>query len=581
MDRGEQRRVAVLERCLDSLPAVSPPTHPPQEKIEASNFSEQLQQNYCPTKQSEILRSFHPQEPHGFAEARVGEEAAVEIHWTPVFGRYLVAARDIAAGEVVFREAPLVVGPKAGAGPTCLACLKTLSGDVWEGCKICGAPLCQPQCGGNGHSEEECELLALLGLKDEPKNTSLIRQMNAFLAPLRTLLLMEQTPAVKAIVDALQSHVEERRDLPIGRFVETHVVAVLRERLHVAFEAEEIRRVCGVCDTNSYQVSEGEDRVGRALFAAASLMNHSCTANTQHWYQDGVMTVRAVVDIPEGAPVTYAYTNVLWGTRARAAHLATAKLFTCECERCVDPTELGSYISSVKCRECPQGLLLPPSATQALWQCQACGASVPPNAVETLLRAGGAALGRLLPEDAQAVAATLGHLTRILGDTHYIVVEVKHALVRAIMASSLSDVTQADLEKVLDLTSDLLRLADRLQPGLTKIRGILMLERSRALVELLRRCDMKGDGAIATFLETQTCNILGSATLLQTLTQDLATCETILLYDSRLPEVMEVRRRLESIKPAIRNIIRSSEKKNLKFNDEMFGDAPRHVSVGH
>lgn len=437
MDSGEQRRVTVLERCLGSLAAVSPAPPPLQEKVEASNFSERLQLNYCPTKHSEILRSLQPQEQPAFAAAREDEEAAVEIHWTPAFGRYLVAARDIAAGEVVFREAPLVVGPKAGAGATCLACLKALPGDTWEGCEHCGAPLCRPQCGGKGHNERECGLLALLGLKHEPQNTSRIRQLNALLAPLRVLLLMERTPAVKSIVDALQSHVEERRDLPIGRFVETHIVAVLRERLRLAFAAEEIRRVCGVCDTNSYQVSEGEGKVGRALFVAASLMNHSCTANTQHWYRDGIMSVRAVVDIPEGAPVTYAYTNVLWGTRARAAHLATAKLFTCGCERCGDPTELGSHISSVKCRECPQGLMLPPSVAGAPWQCRACGASVSAIAIDTLVRAGGAALGRLQPEDARSVAATLAHLTRILGDTHYVVVEVKHVLVRAIMATSL------------------------------------------------------------------------------------------------------------------------------------------------
>lgn len=580
MDSGEQRRVTVLERCLGSLAAVRPAPPPQQEKVEASNFSERLQLNYCPTKRSEVLRSLRPQEEPAFAAARGEGEAAVEIHWTPAFGRYLVAARDIAAGEVVFREAPLVVGPKAGAGPTCLACLKALPEDTWEGCEQCGAPLCRPQCGGRGHGERECELLALLGLKHEPRNTSRVKQLNALLAPLRVLLLMERSPAAKAIVDALQSHVEERRGLPIGRFVETHVVAVLRERLRLAFAAEEIRRACGVCDTNSYQVSAGEDRVGRALFAAASLMNHSCTANTQHWYHDDVMSVRAVVDIPEGAPVTYAYTNVLWGTRARATHLATAKLFTCGCERCLDPTELGSHISSVKCRECPQGLLLPPAAASAPWQCRACGASVSAIAIETLVRAGGAALGRLQPEDARSVAAAHAHLTRILGDTHYVVVEVKRALVRAIMATPLADITQADLERVLDLTSELLRLADRLQPGLTKIRGLLLLERSRALVELLWRCNTGAEGDAATHLETLICNIPGCATLLQNLTEDLAKCEAILLYDSRFSGVKEVKQRFETLKLTIKTSLLSKEMGKIDFTDMKTGDSPRHVSIG-
>jgi hypothetical protein len=43
------------------------------------------------------------------------------------------------------------------------------------------------------------------------------------------------------------------------------------------------------------------------------------------------------------------YTHALWGTQARREHLAATKYFTCRCERCVDPTELGTYISGIRC----------------------------------------------------------------------------------------------------------------------------------------------------------------------------------------------------------------------------------------
>jgi hypothetical protein len=43
------------------------------------------------------------------------------------------------------------------------------------------------------------------------------------------------------------------------------------------------------------------------------------------------------------------YTHALWGTQARREHLTATKYFTCRCERCSDPTELGTYISGIRC----------------------------------------------------------------------------------------------------------------------------------------------------------------------------------------------------------------------------------------
>ncbi|XP_047500185.1 SET domain-containing protein SmydA-8-like [Penaeus chinensis] len=362
MESEEQQRVAALERYMASLAAINP-SWSDLDKLKPRTVSQD--------------------------ERRPRE--VVEIHSSPGFGRYLVASRNIAAGEVVFREAPLVVAPKAGSGASCLSCLRPLQDREW---------------------------------------------LSVLLTPIRTILLMKKVPAVREVIAALQSHAEERRRLPIGRFVEEHVAKVLRTRLSLSVDSDIVQHLCGIFDTNAFEFSDGDIR-GRALLPGGALMNHSCTPNTQHWYRNGVMTVRAVVDIPEGAPVTNTYTNTLWGTRARGAHLSTSKLFTCRCERCLDPTELGSHISSVLCRGCSDGLLLPPSDCRADWECQACGKSVSASAIETLLRAGGVALGRLPIGDAAAVAAALSHLRRVLGNTHYIVVELKYALVQALMATPL------------------------------------------------------------------------------------------------------------------------------------------------
>lgn len=43
------------------------------------------------------------------------------------------------------------------------------------------------------------------------------------------------------------------------------------------------------------------------------------------------------------------YTHALWGTQARREHLRETKYFSCKCTRCADPTELGTYLSGLRC----------------------------------------------------------------------------------------------------------------------------------------------------------------------------------------------------------------------------------------
>jgi len=46
------------------------------------------------------------------------------------------------------------------------------------------------------------------------------------------------------------------------------------------------------------------------------------------------------------------YTNALWGTRERRAHLLSTKYFKCTCKRCSDATELGTHFSTIVCKVC-------------------------------------------------------------------------------------------------------------------------------------------------------------------------------------------------------------------------------------
>lgn len=67
------------------------------------------------------------------------------------------------------------------------------------------------------------------------------------------------------------------------------------------------------------------------------------------------MHIRATTFIPKDSQLYSCYTYTLNGTLDRQRHLLEGKYFKCHCERCLDPTELGTNFNTVKCSECAFG----------------------------------------------------------------------------------------------------------------------------------------------------------------------------------------------------------------------------------
>ncbi|RVE47689.1 hypothetical protein evm_007678 [Chilo suppressalis] len=60
------------------------------------------------------------------AIAEKPENLCYEVKHSDVMGRYLVASRDIRAGEVIIQEPALAVGPCSGCCLVCLGCYREL-----------------------------------------------------------------------------------------------------------------------------------------------------------------------------------------------------------------------------------------------------------------------------------------------------------------------------------------------------------------------------------------------------------------------------------------------------------------------
>lgn len=81
--------------------------------------------------------------------------------------------------------------------------------------------------------------------------------------------------------------------------------------------------------------------------------------------------MRASHKIFEGELICHAYVDLMLGTPQRRRLLRNLFYFDCTCERCVDPTELGTYFSALKCTQCKSGYLLPENPLQykSNWVC--------------------------------------------------------------------------------------------------------------------------------------------------------------------------------------------------------------------
>ena len=256
--------------------------------------------------------------------------------------------------------------------------------------------------------------------------------LNAALTPLRTWLTIKNSEHLRPVVMTMQSDSEKRQMLPIGKFIDAAIVPMLQKRFKCSIDRDFIHHACGIFDTNAFKMTNtGRNDNGRALLPMMGMLMHDCTPNTDHWFTEGKCVVRASSDIPPGARVTNNYTSCLVGTQSRLKHLSFTKLFTCKCARCLDPTEHGTHISSIRCRSCEEGLLVPPSddTKDTAWCCNTCDASLPAEMAATMARA---ASCTTLLGDVDEITARLVNVQKMVGKQHHGTRQLLTALLRTI-----------------------------------------------------------------------------------------------------------------------------------------------------
>ncbi|RZF39124.1 hypothetical protein LSTR_LSTR013859 [Laodelphax striatellus] len=465
-------------------------------------------------------------------------------------GRHLVATRDIKAGEVIIKEPPLVVGPKLCSVPTCLGCHKTLQATSpddetpanYYKCSGCGWPLCAPRCESLPQHKQECELMCKNGFTSTITYQNSPKPESAYcvILPLRCLLL--DKPKFEQFMN-LESHLETRKNTPLYRMLNENLVGFIKQVLELPFDPETILKVAAILDTNAFEIRKMVGKVKvRGLYLKAAMLSHDCVPNTKHIYVDDdfKIVITATEDIRKGDVITTTYTQTLWGTLARRSHLRGVKCFSCSCARCADPTELGLYLGCILCSKCGAKLVsVSPLQDTAEWKCEKCSHKI---AARQMI-AGNESIKRELDglksggiDGLEQFIAKYSDSKSVLHATNSHLLQAKHALSQ-LYGNCLQKLTEEQVKLQIRVCEELLEVADTLEPGITRFRGLLLYDLQAArLVNIKNEFEnenITGDEAQAYLAEPM--KILGEATEILRTEPDL-----LYLLEDKMKEISEL-----------------------------------------
>jgi len=291
----------------------------------------------------------------------------LRVEHSDELGRYYVAARTIAEGEIVLSAAADVWAPASNP------LVETATSEAER------VALRHPSV-----AEAEAAIPAGLGLLD-----------SGWLLFVRALLRGGAGRASDGLGHAMQP-----LDANFGRWAPAQSAAIHLAALHLLAAVtpamadpprlESMERLVGTVLTNAFgtsgiptgeaatasaAASGGGEVAGFGLFSGASLFNHSCAPNVHVDHSlsrtPGQLSFRAEREIQAGAPVCISYIDVTEARHVRRALLRRGKAFECACARCEDPTDFDRCGDALQCDACGRGWMrqCPGAGSEAKWRC--------------------------------------------------------------------------------------------------------------------------------------------------------------------------------------------------------------------
>ncbi|KAL7038669.1 hypothetical protein ACKWTF_009650 [Chironomus riparius] len=406
------------------------------------------------------------------------DKCAWDIEELPVYGRCLIAKRDIEANEEIFRDHPLIVGPRVNnyIKIFCISCYKVLN-KLTLCSQKCKFPVCS-ECEKTEAHRVECELIRSWKLKNENKYS---KHLFRALTVIRGLLLTkEESKLINMMACHENSSVQNME-----------VEKILDEFDELTADSEivqKLKKISSILNTNAFEVGLPHDSQPdhgislRGLFPLGAVMNHNCIPNTYYVYNDHkIMIVKSSKLIKKGEQIFNSYTKLLWGTLQRRVHLGYSKNFLCNCERCLDRTEFNSNISGIKCIH-PQcdSIMLPinPLVVTSPWKCEKCNFKLDharASKITDILSK--QIFNRISTEPMTKINHYLKNkLANFLPDGNQFTIELKLQIILKMKQESDYIMTIEDYQDIEKYCQDILNIIDKLTMGECFVKGILYHE---------------------------------------------------------------------------------------------------------
>jgi len=433
-------------------------------------------------------------------------------------GRILVATRVIEPLELIMWDEAACLGPRMGGPPVCLNCLKKWnSGST---CERCAWPVCNENCQNGSVHRLECKFLAKSNKKLDLDNPNFACEIFRSITPLRLLLTMKNSPELEERLTYLMDHnVERKKDEELWTLHQNNVNRFIKS-CEEHYENWDIDRAVGLLWTNSFACASGG---GQALFPSFSFASHSCRPNCAHAvFPNKTLALQAKTRIELGEELTISYISTLQGSLKRRQKLKSKWFFDCNCERCQDPTELGSHVSSILCQDCsdPIATLLSSNVNEptAEWKCTACKSNVSSEMVSEIENKIATELQEIKNGDINKFEEFLEKSSLKLHPKHYLILMIKRHLV-GLYSPKFNELENFQLEKIAKFCEEIISTYEIIDPGFYKEKGTILLALCEAKKHLAKRFYISGQSSeeqfqknvqecTRIFQESQKCSIL-------------------------------------------------------------------------
>lgn len=271
-----------------------------------------------------------------------------------------------------------------------------------------------------------------------------------------------------------------------------------------------LHKICGIIEVNFMTIGLSNGQEISGVYPTGYLLQHACQPNCLYTFDNSngyKIKMRAGRDIKKGESLSIMYTHMLWGTQLRREHLKRTKYFSCTCNRCIDPTELGTYISALKCigdelKTCG-GTQLPidPLSDTTDWACDKCSCHVTDEEVNFIMCQMDDEVDAAVFKEKPLVKELeelIDKLSQLLHTNHYHLFALKHSLIQlyghqsGYLPEQMSDEL---MMKKINLCNEMMKVVDVIDPysfRLALYTSIILYELSMATMQFnLRKLKRK------------------------------------------------------------------------------------------